>query len=274
MFESGVNFQGKYLYFLGTTPLDGLNLEGRKLNKINHQRNKIDMYVAGRVSKDGINQEDVDSDESDTTTSGRRLWSGSKSKPWQPWHYYWVSGTVPDYKQHSCCGCISGCGPVAWAQSFGWADRKAQSSSSWSKNIFLSNGGSGSAAIAPSGWPSTSAGQKPIKSFIEDIRDKVDTFCFFGSGATTLWDMDDVNGWFKARNGGNGGVSTKYNIFGWKEDRLMKCARYEIKNLKQPVVIGTGWLKHYPSAVGYAYRKSRGSQFTYGTRYGYRGDYR
>ena len=27
-------------------------------------------------------------------------------------------------------------------------------------------------------------------------------------------------------------------------------------------------------AVGYAYRKSRGSQFTYGTRYGYRGDYK
>jgi len=218
---------------------------------------KIDMYVAGRVSKDGINQDDVDSDDSDTASGGRRLWSGSKSKPWQPWHYYWVSGTVPDYKQHSCCGCISGCGPVAWAQSFGWADRKAQSSSSWSKNIYLSNGASGSSAIAPSSWPSTSAGQKPIKNFIEDIRDKVDTFCFFGSGATTLWDMDDVNGWFKARNGGSGGVSTKYNIFGWKEDRLMKCARYEIKNLKQPVVLGTGWLKHYPSGVGYAYRKRR-----------------
>ena len=27
-------------------------------------------------------------------------------------------------------------------------------------------------------------------------------------------------------------------------------------------------------AVGYIYRKSHGSQFTYGTRYGYRGDYR
>jgi len=27
-------------------------------------------------------------------------------------------------------------------------------------------------------------------------------------------------------------------------------------------------------AVGYAYKKSRGSEFTYGTRYGYRGDYR
>jgi membrane associated rhomboid family serine protease len=27
-------------------------------------------------------------------------------------------------------------------------------------------------------------------------------------------------------------------------------------------------------AVGYAYRKSRGSEFTYGTRYGYRGDYK
>ena len=189
-------------------------------------------------------------------SSGRRLW-GAATKPWSPWHYYWVTGTVPDYKQHSCCGCVSGCGPVAWAQSFNWADRRAQSTSYWSKNIYLSNGYSGSAAVAPVNWPSTSTAQKPLKKFIEKIRDKVDTFCFSGSGATTLWDMDDVSGWFKARNGGHGGVSTKYNILGWKEDRLMKCARYEIKNLHRPVVLGTGWLKHYPSGVGYAFRQRR-----------------
>jgi len=189
-------------------------------------------------------------------TSNRRLWGGA-TKPWSPWHYYWVTGTVPDYKQHSCCGCISGCGPVAWAQSFNWADQRAQSTSYWSKNIYLSNGYSGFPAVAPTNWPATSAGQKPLKTFIEKIRDKVDTFCLFGSGATTLWDMDDVSGWFKARNGGHGGVSTKYNVFGWKEDRLMKCARYEIKNLKRPVVLGTGWLKHYPSGVGYAFRQRR-----------------
>ena len=115
----------------------------------------------------------------------------------------------------------------------------------------------GNAAVAPATWPITISGQKPIKNFIEKIRDKVDTFCFFGSGATTLWDMDDVSGWFRAKNGGSGGVYTKYNILGIKESRLMKCARYEIKNLKRPVVLGTGWLKHYPSGVGYAYRKRR-----------------
>ena len=186
----------------------------------------------------------------------RRLW-GAATKPWSAWHYYWVTGTVPDYKQHSCCGCVSGCGPVAWAQSFNWADRRAQTTSYWSKNIYLSKGYFGFPAVGPTNWPSTFLGQKPLKAFIQKIRSKVGTFCFAGSGATTLWGMDNVNSWFKARNGGHGGVSTKYNVFGWKEDRLMRCARYEIKNLKRPVVLGTGWLEHYPSGVGYAFRQRR-----------------
>jgi len=189
-------------------------------------------------------------------SSNRRLW-GAVAKPWSPWYYYWVTGTVPDYRQHSCCGCVSGCGPVAWAQSFNWADRRAQSTSYWSKKIYLSKGYYGFPAVAPTSWPSTFTGQKPLKAFIQKIRSKVGTFCFAGSGATTLWGMDDISSWFKARNGGHGGVSTKYNAFGWKEDRLMKCARYEIKNLKRPVVLGTGWLKHYPSGVGYAFRQRR-----------------
>ena len=189
-------------------------------------------------------------------SSNRRLW-GAATKSWSPWYYYWVTGTVPDYRQHSCCGCVSGCGPVAWAQSFNWADRRAQSTSYWSKKIYLSKGYYGFPAVAPTSWPSTFTGQKPLKAFIQKIRSKVGTFCFAGSGATTLWGMDDISSWFKARNGGHGGVSTKYNAFGWKEDRLMKCARYEIKNLKRPVVLGTGWLKHYPSGVGYAFRQRR-----------------
>ena len=219
----------------------------------------INLYVVGRVSHDGIDQNEIDYNDTTTINSdqGRRLAFGSATKPWKPWHYFWVSGTVPDYKQHSCCGCVSGCGPVAWAQSFGWADRKAQTSSAWSKNIYLSNGYSGSAKVAPMSWPTTLSGQSPIKRYIEKIRDRVDTFCLFGSGATTLWDMDDVSSWFRARNGGSGGVSTKYNVFGIKETRLMECARYEIKHLHRPVVLGTGWLKHYPSGVGYAYRKRR-----------------
>ena len=32
----------------------------------------------------------------------------------------------PDYKQHNCCGCVSGCSPVAWAQVFGYFDRRAR----------------------------------------------------------------------------------------------------------------------------------------------------
>ena len=38
---------------------------------------------------------------------------------------------MPDYNQHKCCGgCWSGCSPVAWAQVFGYYDRRASTSGS------------------------------------------------------------------------------------------------------------------------------------------------
>lgn len=48
-----------------------------------------------------------------------------RKRRWSPWYYYSIpkEWLLPNYNQHSCCGCYSGCGPVAWAQIFAYYDR-------------------------------------------------------------------------------------------------------------------------------------------------------
>ena len=48
-----------------------------------------------------------------------------RRRRWSSWFYSSVpeEWRFPDYNQHTCCGCWSGCGPVAWAQIFGYYDR-------------------------------------------------------------------------------------------------------------------------------------------------------
>jgi hypothetical protein len=54
------------------------------------------------------------------------------------------------------------------------------------------------------------------------------------------------------------GFAESHNIVGYHEDRLMNYAINEIAQStvanRRPVVIGTGWLSHYPVAYGYAVR--------------------
>ena len=49
----------------------------------------------------------------------------SRTKRWSPWSYWSIHQPhlFPNYNQHRCCGCYSGCGPVAWAQIFAYYDR-------------------------------------------------------------------------------------------------------------------------------------------------------
>ena len=51
--------------------------------------------------------------------------SPCRKRRWSSWFYSSVpqEWRFPDYNQHTCCGCWSGCGPVAWAQIFGYYDR-------------------------------------------------------------------------------------------------------------------------------------------------------
>ena len=104
------------------------------------------------------------------------------------WNYFWAgtSADQPAYYQFTYSGCAVGCGPVAWAILFGWADRQAaQGNAYWAgrNGIYRQNGGRGADAVAPI----TQDGG--VTNMIIELHNDVGTFCAFGSGATTPWDM-------------------------------------------------------------------------------------
>ncbi|KAK7025368.1 hypothetical protein SK128_007643 [Halocaridina rubra] len=180
--------------------------------------------------------EDMESISQHSIQHEMRKWSS-----WSSWSTYSADDyqKVPNYNQHSCCGCISGCGAVAWAMLFAWADQR---------NEFQNTIYGTAADIPPSGMTPA------VEAYIEDIRSKIRTFCvpINNQGATFPWRMDDVKSWFQARGGGD--LRIKYNILGIRTSGLRDCARKAITDSKRPVVIGTGWLTHYPVATQYRVR--------------------
>jgi hypothetical protein len=169
------------------------------------------------------------------------------------WKYYWATGkhnAQPSYGQYQYGGCLVGCGPVAWAMLFGWADRQAANGNAyWAPRwgIYRVNGGKGANAVAPL---DQDAG---IRNVIEEIRGQVGTFCVGSNGATWPWNMDGAQKYLNPRTGAY--IRTNYNDFGFTEGRLMAYARDSIRYRATPAVIGTGWLQHYPVAYGYAVLK-------------------
>ena len=112
----------------------------------------------------------------------------------------------PDYDQHKCCGgCYSGCGPVAWAQVFGYYDRLA---SSYSNSIFSPTIYGNSNTDAP--LTLTNA----VKSFVEDIRLQVQTICENGQGSTLTSKMHLIAPWFRSRQG------SKSRVDGYLQSRI------------------------------------------------------
>jgi len=182
---------------------------------------------------------------------------------WGPWHYFWA-GTHGDqrlYNQMSSSdpqnpsGCYSGCGATAWAMLFGWADNQAASGNAyWAPRwgLYRVNGGYGADAVAPQYWDTG------VKNMIWEIRQRIGTFCAFGSGATAPWDMSGAAGYLTNRSGTR--LYTNYNALGISTSGLRERARDSIIDHNTPAIIGTGWLNHYPLAYGYAWR-SRQSCF-------------
>ena len=88
----------------------------------------------------------------------------------------------PDYHQKICCsGCYSGCVPVAWAQVFGYFDRRASLFSpayDWrfSASIYGENGDNN--VRAPKVLTAA------VETFVEEIRQQVKTFCGGSDGTT------------------------------------------------------------------------------------------
>ncbi len=169
------------------------------------------------------------------------------------WIYYWAAGgggAQPAYNQFTYGSCAVGCGPVAWAMLFGWADyQAAHGNAYWAPRtgIYRQNGGRGADDVAP--LTDTSG----ARNMIVEIHNDVGTFCAFGSGATTPWDMPGAWQYLNGRTGA--WLRADWDSVGIHEDGLRDRAIDSIVNRHTPAVIGTGWLSHYPMAFGYAWQR-------------------
>jgi hypothetical protein len=169
------------------------------------------------------------------------------------WNFYWAAGggsAQPAYDQFTYSGCEVGCGPVAWAMLFGWADRQAATGNAyWAPRtgIYRQNGGRGADAVAPL---TQDAG---VRNMIVELHNDVGTFCAFGSGATAPWTMPGAWQYLNGRTGAR--LRADWNSVGIHEDGLRDRAIDSIVNRRTPAVIGTGWLSHYPLAFGYAWQR-------------------
>ena len=161
--------------------------------------------------------------------------------------------------------CLSGCGPTAWMMLFGWVDVKSSPPPSFAYTsapfprrwlVYRANG-------QPTGDPIGATGTAPltmdtgIRNSILNIRNRVGTFCPVGtnSGATVPWEMDEAVHYLRQMGTGMG-LDTHYNIVGASEDRFYRLALQHLADRNpRPVVIGTGWLSHYPVAWGMRYQQ-------------------
>ncbi|HYI02316.1 hypothetical protein [Hyalangium sp.] len=176
---------------------------------------------------------------------------------WSPWTQYFAGthdqqrlyGQISAGTSPNSSSCASGCGATAWAMLFGWGDKQAAlGNAPWPKRwgMYRVNGGYGSNATAPVNQDTG------VRNMTWEVRNRVNTFCFNGQGATAPWNMSNANGYLTNRSGAT--VSTHYNILGIHETRLRNKASSSIKDRKVPAIIGTGWLTHYPLAYGYRWR--------------------
>lgn len=166
------------------------------------------------------------------------------------WTYSWCPPSQPAYDQFDYHGCAVGCGPVAWAILFGWADRQAAGGNAyWAPRwgIYRQNGGYGADAVAPL------ARDAGVDSMIDEFHNDCGTWCAFGQGATNPWSMGDAWHYLSGRTGTR--LEAHYNAVGIHEDSLRDWAISSIRDRATPAVIGTGWLSHYPVAFGYAWQQ-------------------
>jgi len=184
-------------------------------------------------------------------------WADMGAMNWSPYTYHWAGshgdqrlyGQIPSGTWPNNSSCASGCGGTAWSMLFGWGDFQAGSGNpTWTKRwgLYRPNGGKTGDAVAPASMDSG------VRNMSWELRNHIDTFCWFGSGATAPWNMGDASEYLKGRTGAT--LSTHYNTFGVHETRLREKARDSIRDRKVPAIIGTGWLTHYPLAYGYRWR--------------------
>jgi hypothetical protein len=163
------------------------------------------------------------------------VWAGTEED--QRYYCQWIEG-----------GCPIGCGPVAWAMEFCWADHQ-----SW---------------IGADDWDHGHAypGDAPryqddvVEDMIREIHDYVGTYCVGeNNAATNPWEMDEAEHYLEDV-GTTMGFHSQYGPLASRDCR--NCARDTIRDRHTPAIIGTGFYAHYPLAWGYRYRQSRWGLYT------------
>lgn len=176
-------------------------------------------------------------------------------------HYEWhsfVAGTDAHqrwYNQFTYAGCYVGCGSVAWMMLFGWVDFRSSSNggSAYNRWCAFKVGGVATGSCSTLAGIAPASNTTGVQNAIINIRNRIDTFCALGSGATAPWTMPNASGYLSEMGTGMG-VSSSWNSVGYHDYSLTILARNEIVYNGRPVIIGTGWLQHYPLAYRYAWK--------------------
>jgi hypothetical protein len=178
-----------------------------------------------------------------------------------PWHHSYAGTSadqcwytqIPEGESPNTSACTSGCGATAWAMLFCWVDNQAVPESGneyWQGRWGLYRLGSID-DVAPKEW-----GDIGPKEMTWEIRNDIDTWCWGEDAPTLPADMNGVRSYVSGRSTTR--VSTEYSNVGIGWDSIMKYARNGIarsdREKATPVIIGTGWLSHYPLAYGYRRR--------------------
>jgi hypothetical protein len=173
---------------------------------------------------------------------------------WGPWHFFWTGRSdsqTHDYQrlfsQFTIGSCSSGCGATAWAMLFGWADHQAAISNPiWQRHwgIYRQDGGRGPDVDAPRNM------DNGIRNIISEIRGYIGTTCVLGNAPTLPSSMINAQRYLWGRD--NSGI--RINWFFPPLPSVSQRAKEAIVWRRSPVIIGTGFLSHYPLAYGYAWR--------------------
>ncbi|XP_064603619.1 uncharacterized protein LOC135469032 [Liolophura sinensis] len=190
----------------------------------------------------------------------------SKRQTYTPWVEVSIGheSIFPDYRQFKIeSGCAVGCGPVAWAMIFAYFDRRSHLQAavygSGSQNLFRC-GADGTAGAASCVAPISNNNQ--VEEYLKVLRGILRTFCIRGEGATLQRRMDDVEGFFKARqsSGSPDVISHRVPLIGFFGVYNSRVRSKGLAALRAgwPIIpgirVGGLFSQHYPVATKYRSR--------------------
>ncbi|MGH1340946.1 MAG: fascin domain-containing protein [Nannocystales bacterium] len=238
------------------------------------KRQYVRVHADGRVTADSPNFHDWESFNLERCEPKRKTSLYAGAHWWDAWKKVRKYGQIPAHHGPSTSQCSSGCGATAWGMLFGFHDYEAAKSiGPWARHwgLFRKDGGYGANATAPhTMWPTSWSSLRLAHRVVSDMHPGV---------ANMIWEISQkMNDWGLAgcSNGGQKwtapvlmGRAHKY-LEGRSSvtlvsdyDGLSKMTEKgrnkagDVLRAKQPVVIGIGYLEHYPLAFGYDYTRYR-----------------